>query len=52
MNGLVLISFSVSSLELVVCGDVLGNMWFIQPSDSSTWSNRKHVSSDRVEYNI
>nr|XP_046265032.1 telomerase protein component 1 [Scatophagus argus]XP_046265033.1 telomerase protein component 1 [Scatophagus argus] len=34
--------------DLVVCGDVKGNMWFIQPPEPSTWSTRKPAHSDRI----
>ena len=29
--------------DFVVCGDVQGNMWFTQPSESYSWSSRKPV---------
>lgn len=29
--------------DFVVCGDVQGNMWFTQPTDSYSWSSRKPV---------
>lgn len=48
LHGLVLILFCVSSLDLVVCGDVQGNMWFIQAPEPSPWSNRKHVGIERI----
>ncbi|KAM3604040.1 uncharacterized protein V6R79_005607 [Siganus canaliculatus] len=34
--------------DFVVCGDVMGNMWFIEPPEPSTWSNRKPAHSDRI----
>ncbi|XP_036939136.1 telomerase protein component 1 isoform X2 [Acanthopagrus latus] len=34
--------------DFVVCGDREGNMWFIQPPEPSTWSNRKPAHSDRI----
>uniref|UniRef100_UPI0037E81F20 telomerase protein component 1 n=1 Tax=Semicossyphus pulcher TaxID=241346 RepID=UPI0037E81F20 len=34
--------------EIVVCGDLKGNMWFIQSPEPSTWPNRKPAHSDRI----
>ncbi|KAK2822732.1 hypothetical protein Q5P01_022797 [Channa striata] len=34
--------------ELVVCGDIRGNMWFNQPPDLSSWSSRKPAHGDRI----
>ncbi|CAJ1072834.1 telomerase protein component 1-like [Xyrichtys novacula] len=34
--------------DLFVCGDVEGNMWFIQSPEPSTWPNRKPAHSDRI----
>ncbi|KAI3374681.1 hypothetical protein L3Q82_021258 [Scortum barcoo] len=34
--------------QFVVCGDVKGNMWFIQPPEPSSWKNRKAAHSDRI----
>ncbi|XP_029930833.1 telomerase protein component 1 [Myripristis murdjan] len=34
--------------EFVVCGDVKGNMWFNQPPELSSWSNRKPAHSGRI----
>ncbi|XP_034021258.1 telomerase protein component 1-like [Thalassophryne amazonica] len=34
--------------ELVVCGDIKGNMWFIQPPYTSSWSNKKPAHSSRI----
>ncbi|XP_054870069.1 telomerase protein component 1 isoform X2 [Amphiprion ocellaris] len=34
--------------EFVVCGDVKGNMWFNQPPQLSSWSNRKQAHSNRI----
>ncbi|XP_061587905.1 telomerase protein component 1 isoform X2 [Cololabis saira] len=34
--------------ELVVCGDVEGNMWFNQQSDISSWSSAKPAHNDRI----
>lgn len=34
--------------DLVVCGDMKGNMWFIQPPEPSTWRNRIPAHSDRI----
>lgn len=31
------------SPDFVVCGDVHGNMWFTQPTDSYSWSSKKPV---------
>lgn len=39
--------YHVSPSDLVVCGDVQGNMWFIQPPELSTWNKRKLVSIER-----
>ncbi|CAJ1072532.1 Hypothetical predicted protein [Xyrichtys novacula] len=34
--------------NLFVCGDIQGNMWFIQPPEPSTWRNKKPAHSDRI----
>ncbi|XP_070830732.1 telomerase protein component 1-like [Chaetodon trifascialis] len=42
------ISAITMNKDFVVCGDMKGNMWFIQPPEPSTWSSRKHAHSDRI----
>ncbi|KAM6989331.1 telomerase protein component 1 [Tautogolabrus adspersus] len=34
--------------EFIVCGDIKGNMWFIQAPEPSTWRSRKPAHSDRI----
>ncbi|XP_044076665.1 telomerase protein component 1 isoform X2 [Siniperca chuatsi] len=34
--------------DFVVCGDVKGNMWFLQLSELSSWSSRKPAHKDRI----
>ncbi|XP_070774707.1 telomerase protein component 1 [Enoplosus armatus] len=34
--------------EFVVCGDVKGNMWFLQLPELSSWSSRKPAHKDRI----
>ncbi|XP_035526254.1 telomerase protein component 1 [Morone saxatilis] len=43
-----MISAITMNIDFVVCGDVKGNMWFIQPPKTSTWRNRKPAHSDRI----
>ncbi|KAG7454993.1 hypothetical protein MATL_G00251820 [Megalops atlanticus] len=42
------ISAAVIDRELVVCGDSMGNMWFNQPPNLSTWSSKKPAHSGWV----
>ncbi|KAM7405298.1 hypothetical protein PAMP_012571 [Pampus punctatissimus] len=34
--------------DLVVCGDMKGNLWFNLPPELSSWSSRKPAHSDRI----
>ncbi|XP_034559515.1 telomerase protein component 1-like [Notolabrus celidotus] len=34
--------------DLIVCGDLKGNMWFKSSQEPSTWRNRKPAHSDRI----
>ncbi|XP_056913598.1 telomerase protein component 1 isoform X2 [Takifugu flavidus] len=43
-----LISAVTVNKDFVVCGDVRGNMWFIQPTEPFSLSNRKLVHNDRI----
>ncbi|XP_051276117.1 telomerase protein component 1 [Dicentrarchus labrax] len=43
-----MISAITMNTDFVVCGDVKGNMWFIQPPETSTWRNRKPAHTDRI----
>ncbi|XP_068604898.1 telomerase protein component 1 [Brachionichthys hirsutus] len=43
-----MISAVILNRDLIVCGDVKGNMWFIRPPEPSTWSGRKPAHSDRI----
>ncbi|KAM9349866.1 telomerase protein component 1 [Symphorus nematophorus] len=43
-----MISAATMNKDLVVCGDVKGNMWFKQPPEPSTWKSRKPAHSDRI----
>ncbi|KAM3605500.1 uncharacterized protein V6R79_026311 [Siganus canaliculatus] len=43
-----IISAVTMNEELVVFGDMRGTLWFNQPPEISTWSNRKLAHSDRI----
>ncbi|XP_034009134.1 telomerase protein component 1 [Trematomus bernacchii] len=43
-----LITAGTLDKDLVVCGDIKGNMWFNQISEGSSWSSRKPAHSDRI----
>ncbi|XP_059200044.1 telomerase protein component 1 [Centropristis striata] len=43
-----LITAATVDKDLVVCGDIKGNMWFNQPPEVSSWSSKKPAHSDRI----
>ncbi|XP_047446201.1 telomerase protein component 1 isoform X2 [Mugil cephalus] len=43
-----LITAATVDKDFVVCGDVNGNMWFNEPPELTSWSNRKLAHTDRI----